>query len=114
MSEEAKNISKFSALIIAIITVAYMFGIITNDVSRLKEDTKVLQSQTLSSEQIRELIKDEEDNLLFKLDLRYYKQPVLDEAKTDINILKLRLERLKKEIDDLETKIDRHINQTKR
>ena len=109
MNEEEKNnaikiIGALSALIISIVTIAYMFGIISNNVSTLKEDVKNLQQSTMTSESIRLLVKDEEEDLIPKLDLKYYTKPQFDETNMEISNLKLKIERMKLDIDELKNK----------
>jgi len=109
MNDEEKNnaikvIGALSALIISIVTIAYMFGIISNNVSTLKEDVKNLQSHTMTSEAIRLLVKDEEEDLIPKLDLKYYTKPQFDKTNTEISNIKLEMERMRLDIDELKSK----------
>ena len=100
-----KVIGAFGGIFIAIISISFTFGILSNDVSTIKEDVKNLQKHTMTSEAIRLLVKDEEEDLIPKLDLRYYTRPQFDNTNSDINTINLKLERLKEDIKDLEQQL---------
>ena len=99
-----KVIGAFSGIFIAVVSIAFMFGMLSNDVSTVKEDVKNLQKHTMTSEAIRLLVKDEEEDLVPKLDLKYYTKPQFDKTSSKISRLELRIEQMQKEIDELKRK----------
>jgi len=105
MSDEAKSMSRFSAYIIAAVSVVFMFGRLTNQVHTFEASINALNKRVLTANEVKLLIIQESSNVLNQVDNKYYTKSRYNTIETKVNGLEERVSKLEAEVKELDYKL---------